>query len=48
MGMMDETKYKKMLANSNMKRNPIIKEGATVAEIGNKAPKKTKGRIKVS
>ena len=48
MGMMDETKYRKMLANSNMKRNPVIMKGATVAQIGNTAKKKPKGRIKVS
>ena len=40
--------YEKMLSNSNMKRNPMMMEGATVAEIGNKSPKKTKGRIKAS
>ena len=40
------TTYKDMLGKSNMNRNPLIKKGAAVADIGNKAPKKPKGKIK--
>lgn len=40
--------YEKMLSQSNMKRNPMIMKGATVAEIGNASPKKPKGKLKAS
>ncbi len=39
------TTYKEMLSKSNMNRNPLIKKGAAVADIGNNAPKKPKGKL---
>lgn len=40
------TTYKDMLGKSNMNRNPLIKKGSAVADIGNKAPKKKQGKLK--
>lgn len=41
-----EVEYKKMLKESNMSRNSTIKEGSLVQTLGNKSPKKTKGKLK--
>ena len=41
-----EVEYKRMLKASNMSRNATIKEGSLVQTIGNKSPKKPKGKLK--
>lgn len=46
MGMMEAPEYKKMLANSNMAKNPLHKKGADKnAMIGKKKPK-PQGKLK--